>query len=44
MELVNSGPFKVAFTYVLADGGYDSDSCRREAEVGGSQSLESNPQ
>lgn len=36
MELVNSGPFKVAFTYVLADGGYDSDSCRHEAEVGGS--------
>lgn len=35
VELVNSGPFKVAFTYVLADGGYDSDSCRREAEVGG---------
>lgn len=32
VELVNSGPFKVAFTYVLADGGYDSDSCRREAE------------
>ena len=33
VELVNSGPFKVAFTYVLPNGGYDSDVCRREAEV-----------
>lgn len=33
VELVNSGPFKVAFTYVLPRGGYDSDSCGREARV-----------
>ena len=34
VELVNSGPFKVAFTYVLPDGAFDADSCRRAAEVG----------
>ncbi|XP_044174984.1 uncharacterized protein LOC114950055 isoform X2 [Acropora millepora] len=32
VELVNSGPFKVAFTYVLPDGSYDADTCRQEAE------------
>lgn len=32
VELVNSGPFKVAFTYVLPNGGYDADSCRQVAE------------
>lgn len=34
VELVNTGPFKVAFSYVLVDGGEDPKSCRREAEVG----------
>lgn len=34
VELVNTGPFKVAFSYVLVDGGEDAKSCRREAEVG----------
>ena len=34
VELVNAGPFKVAFSYVLVDGGEDSKSCRRAAEVG----------
>lgn len=34
VELVNTGPFKVAFSHVLVDGGEDSKSCRREAEVG----------
>ncbi|XP_015765927.1 PREDICTED: uncharacterized protein LOC107344755 [Acropora digitifera] len=33
VELVNSGPFKVAFTYVLPDGSYDADTCRQEAEI-----------
>ena len=33
VELVNTGPFKVAFSYVLVDGGEDSKSCQREAEV-----------
>lgn len=33
VEMVNSGPFKVAFTYVLPDGSYDADTCRQEAEV-----------
>ncbi|XP_078384806.1 uncharacterized protein LOC144667275 isoform X2 [Oculina patagonica] len=32
VELVNTGPFKVAFSYVLVDGGEDSKSCKREAE------------
>ena len=34
VELVNAGPFKVTFNYVLVDGGVDSKSCRQEAEVG----------
>ena len=34
VELVNRGPFKVAFNYVLVDGGEDSKYCQREAEVG----------
>lgn len=34
VNLVNTGPFKVAFSYVLVDGGEDSKSCRREAQVG----------
>ncbi|KAJ7377824.1 hypothetical protein OS493_026392 [Desmophyllum pertusum] len=32
VELVNTGPFNVAFSYVLVDGGEDAKSCRRQAE------------
>jgi len=34
VDLVNTGPFKVSFSSVLVDGGENSKSCRREAEVG----------
>ena len=33
VDLVNSGPFKVAFSYILVDGGADADSCGQKAEV-----------
>lgn len=39
VELVNTGPFKVAFSYVLVDGGEDSKSCKREAEVGSCETF-----
>ena len=34
VELVNTGPFKVAFSYVLVDGGGNAETCRRAAQVG----------
>lgn len=32
VELVNTGPFKVAFSYVLVDGGENAETCRRAAQ------------